>query len=206
MLLLAHELRHGAAVTADLEDRVVAEAVRAARRVGDVAAHLTVEELRPAVGPGEGGHADEARATGLHAFEHSEQPRVALLGRGVLAEEPAAAQPRRAVERVDLEARVVGHGAQAARRRVRARLEGCVLRERRALFRRLRRRGAQLLGDDECEIEAGEELAVLALLPGIRRPDEQALRPTQSLDFGQETCSRLADSLLAVELLVARLG
>src|SRR5581483_6192349 len=116
VLLVGTELGHGAPVARDHEDRVVAEALPSARRVTDLAAHLTLEELDPAVGRRERRDAHEPRAAGLHPFEQREQPAVALLRRRVLAEEAAAAQTRRAAERVDLEARIVGDGAEAGRR------------------------------------------------------------------------------------------
>src|SRR5258706_4404962 len=110
MLLGWAELRHGAAIPGDHEQRVVAEAPRAARHLADLAAHLAVEELHATVRRRERGDAHEARAALGHAVEQREQPRVALLRGRVLTEESAATQPRGAVERVDLQPRIIGDG------------------------------------------------------------------------------------------------
>ena len=108
MLLVRGQLGHRAAVAGDDEQRVVAEAVLAARRERDLAADLAVEELDASVGRRERGHAHEARAARFHALEKGEQLRVALRGARVVAEEASAAQTWRAAQRVDLEAGIVG--------------------------------------------------------------------------------------------------
>src|SRR5438128_12510824 len=88
--LLARDLGHRPPVARDDEDRVVAEALLAARREADLAEHLAVEELARAIRPAERRDAHEARAPVHHAVEQREELGVALLGRSVLAKEPAA--------------------------------------------------------------------------------------------------------------------
>src|SRR3989442_13697657 len=55
-LLLARELGHGASVAGDDEDRVIAEPLAAARRLGDLPEHLAAENLDPASGPPQPGN------------------------------------------------------------------------------------------------------------------------------------------------------
>src|SRR5438034_1065007 len=173
MLLVRADLGHRAPVADDDEDRVVAEAARATRRLGDLTANLALERLHPTIRSRERRDADEARTPGPDALEHREQPRVALLGRRVLAEETAAPKAGRTVERIDLEAGVVRDRAQSGRDRVGAGLVARVLRERRPVLFRLRGHGIEVLRDDEDSVEAGEEVAPLALLAGIARSDEE---------------------------------
>src|SRR5258706_14059447 len=115
MLLGWAELRHGAAIPGDHEQRVVAEALRAARHLADLAADLALEELHATVGRRERRDAHESRTALGHAVEQREQPGIALLRGRVLAEESAAADARGAGERVDLEPRIIGAGPQPGR-------------------------------------------------------------------------------------------
>src|SRR5438128_11686858 len=81
VLLLARELGHRPPVAPDDEDRVVAEALLAARRVADLAEHLAVEELALGIRSTKRRDAHEARAPVRPAVEQREEPRVALLRR-----------------------------------------------------------------------------------------------------------------------------
>src|SRR5437773_75328 len=162
VLLVCRELGHRAAVPGDHEDRVVAEALLAARGQPDLTADLAVEELDATIRPCERRDADEAGATLLDAVEQGQQLLVAL-GRGrIVAEEAAAAQTRGAAERVDLETRIVRDGPQTARGSVRASLVRRVRREGRARFLRLARNGNEVGRYHQIEVEAGEELSIFA--------------------------------------------
>ena len=91
MLLVCRKLRHRAAVAGDDEERVVSEALLAARREPDLTADLTVEQQRATIGRCERRDADEAGAPLFDAVEQCEQLLVAF-GRGrVVAEEAATA-------------------------------------------------------------------------------------------------------------------
>src|SRR2546425_2658807 len=175
VLLLARELGHRPPVAPDDEDRVVAEALLAARRVADLADHFAVEELARAIRPAERRDTHKARAPVGHAVEQREELRVALLRRSVLAEEPPAADTGRAPQGEHLEAGVVRDREEAARPRVRARLRLRVLRERRSGLVGLGWHGYEILRRDELEVEALQDLAVLAQLAGIGGADEESV-------------------------------
>src|SRR3989442_1984635 len=175
VLLLARALRHRPPVAPDDEDRVVAEAPLAPRRVADLAEHRAVEELALAIRRAQRRHAHEARAPVRHAVEQREELRVALVGRSVLAEEPPAADAGRATQVEHLEPGVVRDRQEAARPCVRARLRLRVLRERGSGLVGLGRHGREIVRRDELEVEALEDLAVLAQLAGIGGADEEPL-------------------------------
>src|SRR5207245_4137600 len=107
VLLRARHLGHRPSVAGDHEHRVVAEAVLAARCLGDLAARLAVEGLDPSVGLRERDHRDEARGPIRHTVEEPEEHAIAVLRRRVVTEEPTTADPWRATEGIDLEARIV---------------------------------------------------------------------------------------------------
>src|SRR5439155_12180665 len=173
VLLPARELRHRPPVARDDEDRVVPEALLAARRVADLAEHLAVEQLAGAIRPAERRDAHEPRAPVRHAVEQREELGVALLGRSVLAKEPPAADARGASKGEHLEAGIVRDRDEAARPGVRARLRLRVLRERGSGLVGLGWHGHEILRCDELEVEALEDLAVLAQLAGIGGADEE---------------------------------
>jgi len=185
VLLVRGHLGHRAAVTGDDEERVVAEALLAARSERDLAPDLAIEELDASVGPRKGGNAYEERATRFDTLEQREQARVAFRGARVVAEEPTAAQTRRAPQRVDLEARVVSDSADSTGPRVRARFVRRVLRERCAGLLGLWRNRTQILRENELVREAAQELPVFLLLARVAGSDEQPLVDCAHVDLTQ---------------------
>src|SRR5919201_1802354 len=175
MLLLGGELGHRPAVTRDDEHRVVAETRVTARRLGDLAAHLAIEQLDVTVRRRERGDADEPSRAIRHTVEHREEFGVPLLGGRVLPEEAAAANAGRPAEREHLETRVVRDRLQPACEGVRARLRRRVLGERRGLLVGLGRDRVEIRRGDELEVDALEDLAVLAELSGVRRTEQQRM-------------------------------
>src|SRR5260221_8491717 len=174
ILVLGPALPERAAEGRIEEERVVAEAVRAPRLLRDEAFDRLLRVEQDLASAHDRDRARETRAALLpgHPAQLLEEQPVAVGVRGVLAAEAAGVEAGPAVERVDGEARVVGHGQESRATRVVARLEDGVLAEGRPrLFRGLG--NAQVVGSHDAEREARHQLPHLRQLARVLAGEEE---------------------------------
>ncbi len=155
----------------ELEERVVAEVVRAARRVEDPAARRACDfERDRAVGACERERADETRAAPLfrHVRELLQQQAVVRRVVAVHAGETRRVHARSAAERVDLQARIVGQRPHPARARGGDRLLRGVLGERAPILDDVGQT-TEFRGHDELHVE------IAAVVEHIAQLDELLL-------------------------------
>ena len=165
VLLLRRHLAEGLGIAGRLEDRVVAEAGRPARRIDDCAEDAALEQFLMPIRPGDHQRRDEMRLAlfrhgraALGEFGlHTGQSRGEVLARtGPVRREQAG----RAVERVDADAGIVGQRRQAGSVGRRHRLDRGVLGEHVAVLLGLGQ--AELAGRDQLDAIGGHQLAHLA--------------------------------------------
>src|SRR6266508_3582361 len=178
VLLLGGQLGHGPEVTARDEDRVVAEPAPAPgfQDQRPLAGGLGVGEPLPR--PRHKGHAPIPGCPpggGDRRDRGDQRPEIVLVG-GVLAGEPRGVDAGLAVQRVDLDPRVVGHGGDPDGRRHGPGLQRGVLQVAPARLLDDRPLPGVVLGRDPRHGPLGTDREDLADLPGIARSHRELRR------------------------------